>query len=107
MEKPTKINLDEITEIELEGKSNFGRGCIDGASIGFLAGVGFVIALGGWPEYGLAYFVAIAFGVFGGGLVGIGGGISGAATGINEKIDFSKLSKSEKIKTVKALLGNQ
>jgi hypothetical protein len=43
----------------------------------------------------------------GGGLGGIMGGIISATEGINEKIDFSKLSKSEKIKTVKALLGNQ
>ncbi|MBM3236818.1 hypothetical protein FJZ31_11055 [Candidatus Poribacteria bacterium] len=109
IEKPIKINLDEITKIELERKSNFGRGFIEGASGGFIAGasLGFLFGAGLFgPKYADTYALAILGGICLGGLVGPAGGISGATEGINKKIDFSKLSKSDKIKTVEAILGN-
>ena len=97
------VNLNEITKVEVERKFNIRRCVIDCAMIGFLSGA--MYSFNDYkPEYNTDYLLPILTG-FGGGILGIPvGAFIGTVLGINKRVDFSKLSETEKMKEAQKLM---
>jgi len=102
-EKPIGIRINEISKIEIERKSDALGGCIDGTLIVHsFAAVLFLLFSQYDEDFSAGMILApLCGGCYGGPI----GSLIGALKGINQKIDLSKLSETDKANTVKTLLG--